>query len=95
MAADYSQLELRIIAHLSKDRKLIEVLNGGEDVFKAIASQLKMVSIESVTTEQRQQAKQVNKLFCATNIQGWYCAIRSERLIKVLHRLEHITHVTR
>lgn len=72
MAADYSQLELRIIAHLSKDRKLIEVLNGGEDVFKAIASQLKMVSIESVTTEQRQQAKQVNKLFCTTKDQIWY-----------------------
>jgi len=59
VAADYSQLELRVIAHLSADRKLLSVLNSGGDVFKLIASQWKMVDITDVTAEQRQQAKQV------------------------------------
>ena len=59
LAADYSQLELRMIAHLSRDRKLINVLNQGGDVFKIIAAQWKMIDEEVVTTEQRQQAKQV------------------------------------
>jgi len=59
VAADYSQLELRVIAHLSADRKLLGILNTGGDVFKLIASQWKMVDIADVTAEQRQQAKQV------------------------------------
>ncbi|CAH1799446.1 unnamed protein product, partial [Owenia fusiformis] len=59
LAADYSQLELRIIAHLSHDAKLARILNSGEDVFKLIASQWKGVSVEEVTSSQRQQAKQV------------------------------------
>ena len=59
MAADYSQLELRLIAHLSKDRKLIDILNGGNDVFKMIASQWQGIPIDLVTAEQRQHAKGV------------------------------------
>ncbi len=59
LAADYSQLELRVIAHLSQDRKLISILNAGGDVFKTIAAQWKGVDVEDVTGEQRQQAKQV------------------------------------
>jgi len=59
VAADYSQLELRVIAHLSADRKLQSILNSGGDVFKMIASQWKMVDIADVTAEQRQHAKQV------------------------------------
>lgn len=59
VAADYSQLELRVIAHLSGDRKLINVLNGGGDVFKIITSQWKMIGVDDVTDVQRQQAKQV------------------------------------
>ena len=59
VAADYSQLELRVIAHLSADRKLLNILNSGGDVFKLIASQWKMADIADVTPEQRQQAKQV------------------------------------
>ena len=62
LAADYSQLELRIIAHLSRDRKLIKILNDGGDVFKTIASQWRGVPAEDVTATQRQQAKQVNSL---------------------------------
>ena len=59
LAADYSQLELRIIAHLSKDKKLISILNGGGDVFKTIASEMQGVTPEDVTSDQRAQAKQV------------------------------------
>ncbi|XP_023930117.1 DNA polymerase theta [Lingula anatina] len=59
LAADYSQLELRMIAHLSKDKKLISILNSGGDVFKMIAAQWQCVSVEEVTAAQRQQAKQV------------------------------------
>ncbi|KAG8431910.1 hypothetical protein GDO86_019389 [Hymenochirus boettgeri] len=58
LAADYSQLELRILAHLSRDRRLIHVLNSGADVFKSIAAEWKMIDPESVTDSVRQQAKQ-------------------------------------
>lgn len=60
LAADYSQLELRMIAHLSQDSKLIKILNGDGDVFKLITAQWKSISVEEVTPEQRQQAKQVS-----------------------------------
>uniref|UniRef100_A0A8C8VKG1 DNA polymerase theta n=1 Tax=Pelusios castaneus TaxID=367368 RepID=A0A8C8VKG1_9SAUR len=59
LAADYSQLELRILAHLSSDRWLIEVLNSGADVFKSIAAEWKMIDLEAVGDEIRQQAKQI------------------------------------
>lgn len=59
LAADYSQLELRILAHLSHDRRLIQVLNTGADVFRSIAAEWKMIEPESVGDDLRQQAKQV------------------------------------
>ena len=59
LAADYSQLELRIIAHLSRDTRLIKILNEGGDVFRTIASQWKGVEPGEVTVDERQQAKQV------------------------------------
>ncbi|KAL3883562.1 hypothetical protein ACJMK2_029814 [Sinanodonta woodiana] len=59
VAADYSQLELRMIAHLSQDEKLIRILNEDGDVFKQIAAQWKGIHPENVTTQERQQAKQV------------------------------------
>ncbi|MCJ8740817.1 hypothetical protein PDJAM_G00063470 [Pangasius djambal] len=59
LAADYSQLELRVLAHLSRDRRLLKVLNSGEDVFKSIAAEWKMVDPESVDDCLRQQAKQI------------------------------------
>ncbi|KAM8975158.1 LOW QUALITY PROTEIN: DNA polymerase theta [Pelodytes ibericus] len=59
LAADYSQLELRILAHLSRDRRLIHVLNCGQDVFKSIAAEWKMIDPETVTDAVRQQAKQI------------------------------------
>ena len=60
LGADYSQLELRVIAHLSGDRKLISILNNDGDVFKMIAAQWKNTLPEAVTAEERQHAKQVS-----------------------------------
>ncbi|NWU65193.1 DPOLQ polymerase, partial [Pterocles burchelli] len=59
LAADYSQLELRILAHLSSDCRLIQALNGGTDVFKSIAAEWKMIDPEAVGEGTRQQAKQI------------------------------------
>ncbi|XP_044140055.1 DNA polymerase theta isoform X2 [Bufo gargarizans] len=59
VAADYSQLELRILAHLSRDRRLIHVLNSGSDVFRSIAAEWKMIEPDAVTDSMRQQAKQI------------------------------------
>lgn len=59
LAADYSQLELRVLAHLSHDNRLIQVLNTGADVFRSIAAEWKMTEPESVGEDLRQQAKQI------------------------------------
>ncbi|XP_068554476.1 DNA polymerase theta isoform X3 [Anas acuta] len=59
LSADYSQLELRILAHLSHDCRLIEALNRGSDVFKSIAAEWKMIDPEAVGDSTRQQAKQI------------------------------------
>ncbi|CAL1266804.1 unnamed protein product [Larinioides sclopetarius] len=59
LSADYSQLELRILAHLSGEKKLIKSLNSGMDVFKTIAANWKNIPIESVSGELRQQAKKI------------------------------------
>ena len=59
IAADYSQLELRLIAHLSEDRKLLDILNSDGDVFKCIAAELNSVDMSYVTQTQRQHAKQI------------------------------------
>ncbi|XP_010290665.1 PREDICTED: DNA polymerase theta, partial [Phaethon lepturus] len=59
LAADYSQLELRILAHLSCDCRLIQALNGGTDVFKSIAAEWKMIDPKTVGDRTRQQAKQI------------------------------------
>ncbi|XP_074665096.1 LOW QUALITY PROTEIN: DNA polymerase theta [Strix aluco] len=59
LAADYSQLELRILAHLSCDCRLIQALNEGTDVFKSIAAEWKMIDPEAVGDGTRQQAKQI------------------------------------
>lgn len=58
-AADYSQLELRLIAHLAEDARLRRILNSGGDVFKMIAGEMNHVPPESATDAQRQHAKQV------------------------------------
>ena len=59
LSADYSQLELRIMAHLAGDEKLTEALSHGGDVFVMIASKWKKIDADKVSVEERQQAKQV------------------------------------
>ncbi|MCR5793614.1 MAG: DNA polymerase I [Lachnospiraceae bacterium] len=58
--ADYSQIELRILAHLSGDEKLIEAYNAHEDIHRITASQVFNTPIEQVTDLQRRNAKAVN-----------------------------------
>lgn len=60
MSADYSQIELRILAHLSSDEDLIEGFVKDEDVHKNTASKVLGVPVEEVTKEQRERAKAVN-----------------------------------
>lgn len=60
LVADYSQIELRIVASLAKDEKLIEIFGKGEDIHKATAAAINDVPIEKVTKEMRSAAKEVN-----------------------------------
>ncbi|MEZ9424044.1 DNA polymerase I [Vibrio lentus] len=60
LAVDYSQIELRIMAHLSGDKALLEAFQQGKDIHAATAAEIIGVDIESVTTEQRRRAKAVN-----------------------------------
>ncbi len=60
IAADYSQIELRIMAHLSDDDGLLNAFAQGKDIHKATASEIFGVPLDSVTTEQRRSAKAVN-----------------------------------
>ena len=60
MAIDYSQIELRIMAHLSGDPALVEAFSKGRDIHKATASEVFGVALEQVTSEQRRRAKAVN-----------------------------------
>ncbi len=60
VAADYSQIELRIMAHLSQDKGLLEAFAAGRDIHKATASEVFSVALDEVTSEQRRSAKAVN-----------------------------------
>jgi DNA polymerase I len=60
VVADYSQIELRILAHMSGEPALIEAFTNGEDVHTRTASEVFDVRLESVTTELRRRAKMVN-----------------------------------
>jgi DNA polymerase I len=60
VSADYSQVELRIMAHLSKDKKLCEAFAAGEDIHRATAAEVGGVSLIEVTSEMRRKAKAVN-----------------------------------
>ncbi len=60
MAADYSQIELRIIAALSKDQGMIEAFRSGQDIHAATAAKVFGVALDEVTREQRSKAKMVN-----------------------------------
>jgi DNA polymerase-1 len=60
ISADYSQIELRLLAHLSRDPGLIEAFERGEDIHAAVAAQIAGISPAQVTREQRDGAKMVN-----------------------------------
>lgn len=60
MAADYSQVELRIMAHLSRDEGLLTAFRSDEDVHKATAADVFGISLDKVTAEQRRSAKAIN-----------------------------------
>jgi DNA polymerase-1 len=60
ISADYSQIELRVMAHLSKDSGLLEAFNQGEDVHAKTASEVFDVSLEEVTPDLRRNAKAIN-----------------------------------
>ncbi|WP_425641968.1 DNA polymerase I [Marinomonas gallaica] len=60
LAADYSQIELRIMAHLSQDRGLLDAFANDLDVHKATAAEVFDTTAEEVTTEQRRRAKAIN-----------------------------------
>jgi DNA polymerase-1 len=59
-SADYSQIELRIMAHLSKDVNMIEAFRSGEDIHAATAAKIYGVDIKDVTSDMRRKAKTAN-----------------------------------
>jgi DNA polymerase-1 len=60
LAADYSQIELRIAAHMSKDQQMIEAFKYGEDIHRSTASLIFNVELEKVTKDMRRKAKEIN-----------------------------------
>ena len=60
LAADYSQIELRIMAHLSEDEGLLTAFAKGEDIHKATAAEVFGVTLDEVNTDQRRSAKAIN-----------------------------------
>lgn len=60
LAADYSQIELRIMAHLSGDEGLLRAFSAGEDIHRATAAEVFNVPVEQVNNEQRRSAKAIN-----------------------------------
>lgn len=59
-SADYSQIELRIMAHLSQDKHMIEAFNSGEDIHAATAAKIYKLPINEVTADMRRKAKTAN-----------------------------------
>ncbi|AXY57737.1 DNA polymerase I [Acinetobacter chinensis] len=60
LAADYSQIELRLMAHFCQDEALVHAFNHGQDVHRRTASEVLGVPLDEVTSDQRRQAKAVN-----------------------------------
>jgi len=59
-SADYSQIELRIMAHLSGDQNMLEAFNSGHDIHTATAAKIYKIQIEDVTSDMRRKAKTAN-----------------------------------
>ncbi len=77
-SADYSQIELRVLAHLSADASLLEAFTAGEDVHRRTAAAIFGVSSDTVTREMRDQAKTVN--FAVIYGQSHFALARSLRI---------------
>ncbi len=60
LAADYSQIELRLMAHLSEDARLVQAFQEGRDVHSATAAEVFDVELDAVNSEQRRRAKAIN-----------------------------------
>jgi len=60
VAIDYSQIELRIMAHLSNDKGLVTAFSEGKDIHRATAAEIFAVALDQVTTDQRRSAKAIN-----------------------------------
>jgi DNA polymerase-1 len=60
LAADYSQIELRIMAHLSGDKSLLQAFAKGEDIHRHTASEIFGISLDEVSSDQRRSAKAIN-----------------------------------
>lgn len=60
LAADYSQIELRLMAHFSQDEALLDAFKNGQDIHRRTAAEVLGVKLEDVTSDQRRQAKAVN-----------------------------------
>lgn len=60
LSADYSQIELRVLAHLTADPVLLEAFNSGEDIHRRTAAEVFAVEPDAVTADQRRQAKVIN-----------------------------------
>ncbi|MEC8273869.1 MAG: DNA polymerase I, partial [Bacteroidota bacterium] len=60
LAADYSQIELRLMAHLSQDEGMLSAFQNGEDIHAATAAKVYQIDLEKVSREQRSHAKMVN-----------------------------------
>ena len=60
LSADYSQIELRIMAHIAEDENLLEAFNTGKDVHQATAAEIFGVPLDDVSSEQRRYAKVIN-----------------------------------
>lgn len=60
VAADYSQIELRIMAHLSQDQGLINAFTQGKDIHRSTAAEIFGMALDAVTSEQRRNAKAIN-----------------------------------
>ena len=60
LSADYSQIELRLMAHFSQDPHMVEAFRSGQDIHAATAAKIFNVSIDQVTKDQRRQAKTAN-----------------------------------
>jgi DNA polymerase-1 len=60
LSVDYSQIELRIVAHMAKDQAMLEAFRRGQDIHAATAAAIYAVPLEAVTKEQRRHAKAIN-----------------------------------